>query len=205
MLGHSLATSQAGPQVVLDIGCGSGISGSVLSHHGHAWVGCDISPDMLALAQGNLPPAQPVQHLAQPQRQCSTASSTASATTMPSVQANAPLASRTGHNTLNHRRAMYSIADMAEARGRVLQADMAQGLPFRPNSIDGAISISAVQWLCHMPNPEAALQKMFRSLYKCLKPRCKAVLQVYLTGKAVPPSLCTVTQFETKLSFKASA
>ena len=123
---------------------------------------------------------------------------------MQPVHDNASLASRTGHNTLNHRRAMHSTSDMPEARGQVLQADMAQGFPLRPSSIDGAISISAVQWLCHMPNPEAALQRMFSSLYKCLKPRCRAVLQVYLTGTVVPPTLCCDLQFGTKLSFKAS-
>ncbi|EGG24477.1 hypothetical protein DFA_02720 [Cavenderia fasciculata] len=33
--------------LILDIGCGSGISGDVLSDHGHQWIGCDISKDML--------------------------------------------------------------------------------------------------------------------------------------------------------------
>lgn len=32
---------------VLDIGCGSGLSGQILSEHGHVWVGCDVSRDML--------------------------------------------------------------------------------------------------------------------------------------------------------------
>lgn len=30
------------PRLVLDLGCGSGLSGSVLSEAGHAWVGLDI-------------------------------------------------------------------------------------------------------------------------------------------------------------------
>ncbi len=38
-------------QMVLDIGCGSGISGSVLSEEEHFWVGIDISNDMLEVAQ----------------------------------------------------------------------------------------------------------------------------------------------------------
>jgi len=37
-------------KAVLDIGCGSGISGEVLSDHGHYWVGLDISPSMLLVA-----------------------------------------------------------------------------------------------------------------------------------------------------------
>ena len=32
---------------LLDIGCGSGLSGALLEERGHYWVGCDISKDML--------------------------------------------------------------------------------------------------------------------------------------------------------------
>ena len=35
---------------LLDIGCGSGLSGDVLSEAGHHWVGLDISPHMLDVA-----------------------------------------------------------------------------------------------------------------------------------------------------------
>jgi 18S rRNA (guanine1575-N7)-methyltransferase len=38
------------PSLILDIGCGSGLSGSILSAHNHLWIGLDISPDMLSLA-----------------------------------------------------------------------------------------------------------------------------------------------------------
>lgn len=33
--------------LLLDIGCGSGLSGSVLEEQGHVWIGIDISPAML--------------------------------------------------------------------------------------------------------------------------------------------------------------
>ena len=39
------------PSLVLDIGCGSGLSGQVLEERGHVWVGCDVSRDMLNVAQ----------------------------------------------------------------------------------------------------------------------------------------------------------
>ena len=36
-----------GPAFLLDIGCGSGLSGQVLEEEGHFWVGLDISKSML--------------------------------------------------------------------------------------------------------------------------------------------------------------
>lgn len=35
------------PCFLLDIGCGSGLSGSVLEDNGHIWIGMDISSAML--------------------------------------------------------------------------------------------------------------------------------------------------------------
>ncbi|KIW72047.1 hypothetical protein PV04_00270 [Phialophora macrospora] len=40
----------ATPSLILDIGCGSGLSGEILSEDGHIWVGMDISPSMLDIA-----------------------------------------------------------------------------------------------------------------------------------------------------------
>ena len=39
------------PSFLLDIGCGSGLSGEILDEEGHNWVGVDIAPSML----GELP------------------------------------------------------------------------------------------------------------------------------------------------------
>lgn len=36
--------------MVLDVGCGSGLSGEILTEEGHAWIGMDISADMLGEA-----------------------------------------------------------------------------------------------------------------------------------------------------------
>ncbi|KAI5964288.1 BUD23 [Candida pseudojiufengensis] len=36
------------PQLILDLGCGSGLSGEILTEEGYNWIGMDISPSMLA-------------------------------------------------------------------------------------------------------------------------------------------------------------
>jgi 18S rRNA (guanine1575-N7)-methyltransferase len=38
------------PSLILDVGCGSGLSGQVLEEKGHVWVGCDVARDMLDVA-----------------------------------------------------------------------------------------------------------------------------------------------------------
>lgn len=57
------------------------------------------------------------------------------------------------------------------------------GLGFRPGVIDGAISISAVQWLCNADKsshePRLRLKAFFGSLYTILARGARAVFQVY--------------------------
>lgn len=112
-----------GPRLLLDIGCGSGLSGEALTEAGHAWVGCDISP------------------------------------------------------------AMLDVAVEREVEGDVLLSDMGQGLPLRRGAFDGAVSISAVQWLCNADrsshDPRRRLRRFFETLYACLARGARAALQIY--------------------------
>ena len=39
------------PSLILDIGCGSGLSGECLDELGHYWIGMDISKSMLSKSQ----------------------------------------------------------------------------------------------------------------------------------------------------------
>ena len=48
-----LAIPEDKPCLILDIGCGSGLSGSVLTDHGYNWIGVDISTSMLEVARDN--------------------------------------------------------------------------------------------------------------------------------------------------------
>lgn len=111
------------PLLLMDLGCGSGLSGQVLTEMGHEWIGLDISPAMLDIALEN------------------------------------------GEG------------------GNLLLRDLGTGLPFRPGSFDGAISVSALQWLCNADkatqNPIRRLRIFFESLFASLKRSARAVLQIY--------------------------
>lgn len=108
---------------LLDIGCGSGLSGEELSEDGHVWVGMDISQSML------------------------------------------------------------NIAHEREVEGDLFLADIGQGVFFRPGVFDGAISISALQWLCNADRashvPTKRLASLFTSLYTSLIRGGRAVFQFY--------------------------
>jgi len=60
---------------------------------------------------------------------------------------------------------------------------MGSGLPFRPATFDGCISISALQWLCYSNAkgqiPKKRLTRFFSSLYQVLRRGARAVLQFY--------------------------
>ena len=70
--------------------------------------------------------------------------------------------------------------------GDVLLGDMGQGLPFRAGVFDGAVSISAVQWLCNADKagaqPVKRLHRFFTMLYHLLVRGGRAVLQFYPDG-----------------------
>ncbi|XP_029802325.1 probable 18S rRNA (guanine-N(7))-methyltransferase isoform X2 [Suricata suricatta] len=118
-----LCLPEGQPCYLLDIGCGSGLSGDYLSDEGHYWVGIDISPAMLDAALDR------------------------------------------------------------ETEGDLLLGDMGQGIPFKPGTFDGCISISAVQWLCNANKksdiPAKRLYCFFSSLYSVLVRGARAVLQLY--------------------------
>lgn len=81
---------------------------------------------------------------------------------------------------------IYDFSEVARERetdGDLILGDMGQGLPFRAGAFDGAVSISALQWLCYADkashNPIKRLYSFFSSLYACLSRSARAVLQFY--------------------------
>ncbi|KAM7537357.1 hypothetical protein Aperf_G00000059899 [Anoplocephala perfoliata] len=79
--------------------------------------------------------------------------------------------------------AMLNVAKERECRGDILLGDIGQFLPFRSGTFDGAISISAIQWLFNSEtssqNPIRRIRTFFSSLYACLSRGSRAVLQCY--------------------------
>merc|ERR1712115_327725 len=78
---------------------------------------------------------------------------------------------------------MLDIAGQRELEGDLACSDLGDGLPFRAGAFDGAISISALQWLCNADKtyhkPHKRLYKFFCTLYACLSRGSRAVLQFY--------------------------
>ncbi|XP_012548062.1 putative methyltransferase WBSCR22-like protein isoform X1 [Bombyx mori] len=109
--------------LLLDIGCGSGLSGTVLEENGHMWIGMDISSSML------------------------------------------------------------DVAVERDTEGGLVLADMGEGVPFRAGCFDGAVSVSAIQWLFNADkkthNPVKRLNKFFTTLYSSLSRSARAVFQFY--------------------------
>jgi 18S rRNA (guanine1575-N7)-methyltransferase len=82
--------------------------------------------------------------------------------------------------------------------GDVLVTDMGAGFGFRPGVFDGAISVSALQWLCYNDQKAhrsaARLERFFTSLYGALRRGARAALQVYPENPAQLELMTTVAQ-----------
>ena len=152
--------------VLLDIGCGSGLSGETLTRHGYrAWLGIDASAAMLERAtRGRSAPKR-------------------------TADEKEPPADEEGESV----EGCGKIED-PPARGAVLRGDFSQGLPFRAGAFDGCVSVSAVQWLCAgtksedeagKQNEDSAasrrenLRRFFACLRFALRPGARTALQVY--------------------------
>ena len=68
----------------------------------------------------------------------------------------------------------------ANATAELLEHDMGLGLPFRDGAFDGAVSVSALQWLCYDNDAASSaprrLNRFFASLYRCLRAGGRAAL-----------------------------
>lgn len=78
---------------------------------------------------------------------------------------------------------MLEVALEREVEGDLFLADIGQGIPFRPGSFDGAISVSVLQWLCNADStahsPPQRLLRFFADLFGALRKGSRAVFQFY--------------------------
>lgn len=152
--------------LILDVGCGSGLSGNVLERHGHIWVGCDVSKDMLYVANRRI-------EIKKSLRQSKSDSIGGRVGEFDSVEINSEEKIETENNYINH----------LENTGDLLYHDMGTGLPFRAATFDACISVSALQWLCYSNSkeeiPKRRLVRFFSSLYQVVKRGGRAALQFY--------------------------
>ena len=192
----------APPQLLLDLGCGSALSGSVLASYGHHWVGMDLSEAMLRVAVD-----RGVTGVQSADRQ-------APVDTNPTgVGVAAPVLFDEDDED-DDDDDEDGDDDDEPGTGDVMVGDLGQGLPLRTSLrlvhgsgslsrhagapvtvsarggetaaggvFDGAISISAVQWLCNADSsgavPRLRLRRFFATLYAALKRGARAVLQIY--------------------------
>lgn len=89
---------------------------------------------------------------------------------------------------------MLSIALQRDVEGDLLLSDIGQGVPLRPGSIDAAISISAIQWLCNADSsdvsPAGRLSRFFAGLYAALRRGGRAVCQFYPKNEEQRGMIC---------------
>ena len=149
------------PKLLLDLGCGSGLSGEALTERGHVWV---VSTSAAA------PPARPPAASERPTEPRSTVCCAGMAASRCLCRSageaccagDVLLPPPTSAQGLDISKAMLDVAAEREVEGDLCLHDLGHGLPIRPGTADGAISISAVQWLCnavsaapplHTPSP----------------------------------------------------
>lgn len=164
------------PCHILDIGCGSGLSGAVLAERGHSWVGMDISLSMLAIAKA---------------KELESSDDEDDSNSNPRYRSPFGQLPLPGEEEEEEDEEDDDDEQEDDEHPRsctrrfaeVLAGDMGCGVPFRPGVFDGVVSISAIQWLCYMDRkdhiPQRRLRALFQSLYNCLRRGARAVLQFY--------------------------
>ncbi|OEU16402.1 S-adenosyl-L-methionine-dependent methyltransferase [Fragilariopsis cylindrus CCMP1102] len=151
--------------LVLDIGCGSGLSGEVLEEHGHVWVGCDVSRDMLQVAHERMEKSYKMKG--------------------DDDKTEAEIARMKYDDDDDSDDDDNNVC----STGDLMHHDMGTGLPFRPATFDACVSISALQWLCYSNSsaqiPKRRLIRFFSSLYSILKKSARAAVLISECATAV--------------------
>lgn len=154
----NLPTDDSVPRLILDLGCGSGISSQVITEAGHNWIGMDISESMLRVAKEDLD-----------------SSVNDEDDNMCEDEEESDCESDSNEEDEGDSRDPH-LSDL-------LVHDMGQGVCFRPGTFDGCISISALQWLFHSnrsyENPKRRLTRLFVTLHSALTRSARAIFQFF--------------------------
>ena len=170
-------------RLVVDVGCGSGLSGAALERAGHAWVGCDVSRDMLRVAA----------------RRAARDDDGGEAEDMDDSEEEEEEEDGSEEADGSEEEADGGAGDRAaNATAELLEHDMGLGLPFRDGAFDGAVSVSALQWLCYDNDAASSaprrLNRFFDSLYRCLRAGGRAALQFYPENDAQAALIAAAAQ-----------
>eukprot|EP00744_Colponema_vietnamica_P013148 GILI01018446.1.p1 GENE.GILI01018446.1~~GILI01018446.1.p1 ORF type:complete len:365 (-),score=82.95 GILI01018446.1:71-1165(-) len=172
------------PCHILDLGCGTGLSGEVLSEQGHSWVGMDISRSMLDICKN-----REFQESDEDEDD--------------------DVENENDDDEVNEGDEAEEEEDEADPGHQerskwreVMHGDMGNGVPFRPGVFDGVVSISVVQWLCNIDKkgqvPQKRLRELFQTLYNSMRRGAKAVLQFYPES---PQQMNLISQAAMKCGF----
>ncbi|KAM0682548.1 18S rRNA (guanine1575-N7)-methyltransferase [Mitosporidium daphniae] len=176
------------PSLLLDIGVGSGMCASVLGENNHAWIGLDISVPMLHVAKSRL--LHPNKEAEQEPADCESQEGQEFEIENEDTRTELDDESDSEGSENNYSDASDCSddsydkeSDNQHQNGDLVLGDMGDGLGFRAGSFDGAISVSALQWLCNADTREASpklrLRRLFSSLYSTLRIGARAVFQFY--------------------------
>lgn len=176
-------------RLLLDLGCGSGLSGDAITDSGNEWVGMDISPAMLGVAVERGVTGQGLGD----DDDDDEGGSSGGDLLLGDLGHGLPLRSSAvvGGPRRGFRDGNVSCglgfgggsAAMDEDGGNNGSTPTALSASTAPGLFDGAVSISAVQWLCNADtaraDPRRRLRRFFVTLYSCLRRGARAALQVY--------------------------
>jgi 18S rRNA (guanine1575-N7)-methyltransferase len=174
------------PNFVLDLGCGSGLSGQVLSAKNCYWLGLDISRPMLQVASLSLTSEDSDQDSTKEEMGAEIADEVKSVSDSDNSDSYED-SKWNGDLSDDSSSTDEEVEEVSDERGvgtGLMLADMGKGLSYlQPGVFDGAISISALQWLCHSnrstEHPRQRLMALFRTLFSALAPGARAVFQFY--------------------------
>lgn len=172
------------PCHILDLGCGTGLSGEVLAERGHTWVGMDISRSMLDICKRR-------EFLESDEED---------------EEDDEYEDDEVNEDEEEGEDEQEDKGDAGETERRkyreVMHGDMGNGVPFRPGVFDGVVSISVVQWLCNVDKkgqvPQKRLRELFQTLYNSMRRGARAVLQFYPES---PQQMNMISQAAMKCGF----